>query len=280
MADLKLTDRQQREVDFYEEYAQIQRVEEVDLSPVTSNESRPWNPYWYVYGRARQRFVSPTQRLLEFGCGIGIAAIRFATIGYEVWGFDISPDNLEIAKELAKKHNVADRCHFKVMPAERLSYESDFFDLITGVDILHHIEIPVAIKEAHRVLKPGGIAIFKEHVEAPIVDPLRNTRLVQAIAPSEKSLEHHITDDERKLNRDDLQIICNQFSRVEQQRFTILSRLDRLIPKAGDGVRGRLQQLDRKMMQICPLMARLGGTVVLTCQKEPQTVRRSRRRAA
>lgn len=263
-----LTPRQQREARFYRDYAARQKVAEVDFSPVEGTERRPWNPYWYVYGLVRQRYVGPTQRVLDFGCGAGIAAVRFARLGYQVDGFDLSPENVAAARELAARYGVESHCRFNVMPAEGLTYEDDTFDIVVGIDILHHVEIVPSINQACRVLKPGGVAIFKEHIEAPVVDPIRNTKLVRALAPKEASLDEHITHDERKLSAEDVRVISARFARVEEERFTLLSRIDRVLPHCGDAMRGRLQRLDQTLMRACPKLSKFSGTVVLTCHKE------------
>ena len=50
------------------------------------------------------------------------------------------------------------------------------------------------------MLKPGGVAIFKEHVEVPIARPDPQFGVGQdSMVPSDASLTHHITEDERKL---------------------------------------------------------------------------------
>lgn len=263
----ELTPRQQREVAFYHEYADRQQVESLDFAPVQGEERRPWNPYWAVYEMVCRRYVGAQQRLLDFGCGAGVASVRFAHVGFTVDGFDISEDNLRVASDLAERYRVGSKCSFRPMTAEKLLYADDTFDIIVGIDILHHVDIPRAIAEARRVLRPGGVAIFKEHVEAPLVEPIRNTALLRAIAPREQSLDDHITEDERKLNADDLSIIRHEFDHVETKRFTLLGRLDRLLPRAGSTMRGRLQRLDHGLMRICPPLERLGGTVVLTCHK-------------
>lgn len=268
MLPTALTDRQRREIAFYEQYADLQRVDAVDFEPVLGRSTRPWNPYWFVYQKARQRYVSPRQRLLEFGCGIGIAAVRFAALGYDVDGFDLSRTNLDVAAQLAERHALADRCRFTPMAAESLDYPDDTFDVVTGIDILHHVDIPHAVAEARRVLKPGGIAIFKEHIQAPVVDALRQSAPVRQLVPSEASLDDHITHDERKLTADDLALIERHFDRVETHRFTLVSRLDRLAPgNGGDALRSRLQKLDHRLLQSCPALQRFAGTVVLTCHK-------------
>jgi len=99
MTTLQLTPRQEREVAFYRDYADHQRVERVDFAPVQGGESRPWNAYWSVYEQARALCTHPAMRLLDFGCGPGIASVRFAYCGYYVSGFDISPDNIEMSRQ-------------------------------------------------------------------------------------------------------------------------------------------------------------------------------------
>jgi 2-polyprenyl-3-methyl-5-hydroxy-6-metoxy-1,4-benzoquinol methylase len=274
MSEANWTDRQKREAEFYRRFIDRQRdpshpgdLTPVDFAPVQGRESRPWNPYWTVYEHARRRFVSPRQKALDFGCGAGVAALRLAHLGYQVFGFDICDANIDAANALAKRHHLRERCQFDVMPAEQLNYPDHTFDLILGIDVLHHVDIPRAISEAYRVLRPGGIAVFKEHIEAPLIEPIRNSPLLRKLAPKDASLEHQITEDERKLTVADLERIHAQFGRVEVQRFTLLGRLDRFLTHGRDQLRGRIQQLDRRLMQVCPPLQRLAGTVVLTCHK-------------
>jgi len=272
-----LTERQQREVEFYAEYAERQRVDAISLDPVQSDAMRPWNAYWAIYQYVRDLQASmpdsgdKPMRILDLGCGIGEAAIRFASIGYDVDAFDISPHNIAIARGLAAKHGLADRCTFDVMTAEDLQYDDDRFDFIVGVDILHHIEINRSVSEAWRVLKPGGFAIFKEHVEAPIIEPFRNSWLLQKIAPSEKSVDNHITHDEKKLTRDDVDYITSVFHTMDIRKFTMLGRFERLLPWNSTAWRSRLQKADYAMMKAAPFLKTFAGTAVLIGGKAPQT---------
>src|SRR5690606_18991623 len=125
MSQIAKTDRQRREVEFYRAYAAHQRVESIDFAPVEGVERRPWNPYWYVYEVVRSRFVSSSQRLLDFGCGIGIAALRFAHLGYQVDAFDLSDDNLQVGRDLAQRYTLDQRCRFTQAAAEDLPYDDD-----------------------------------------------------------------------------------------------------------------------------------------------------------
>ena len=53
-------------------------------------------------------------RALEIACGRGELAVWLAGRGMEVVGVDVSPVALELARELALRRGVADRCRFEV----------------------------------------------------------------------------------------------------------------------------------------------------------------------
>lgn len=57
----------------------------------------------------------PTRgRALELACGRGRAAVWLAQRGMEVWGVDVSPVAIDLARRLAAESGVADRCRFDV----------------------------------------------------------------------------------------------------------------------------------------------------------------------
>lgn len=51
---------------------------------------------------------------LELACGRGRAALWLASRGMEVYGVDVSPVAIELARELASRSGFADRCRFEV----------------------------------------------------------------------------------------------------------------------------------------------------------------------
>jgi 2-polyprenyl-3-methyl-5-hydroxy-6-metoxy-1,4-benzoquinol methylase len=270
MAETVLTDRQIRERQYYNEFVQRTSPDIASLEAIRGEERRPWNPYWHVTELLKAHYRGPFQQLLDFGCGPGSYAVQSAHIGYEVSGFDISEGNIRTAEALAEKYGLSERTHFAVGAAERLEYPSAFFDVIVGIDILHHVDIPLAIPECMRVLKPGGVAIFKEPVEVPVFDRLRNTKLGRTVCPKDPSFDRHITEDEKKLTAADLAAI-RKHCHVEEKRFRLLSRLDAfagpgghfLLTKTGAS---RLEMLDEQILRFCQPLGAFGGNVVITCR--------------
>ena len=265
-ASAALTERQQREREYYEEFRKLHPVEEVNLKPILGEERRPWNDYWYVYQVLQDEFRSSEQRALDFGCGPGDSSILLAKIGYNVTGFDISSENVRNAQALAAKYGCADRTDFSIQAAESLNYPDSSFDVVCGIDILHHIEIEQAVMEAQRVLKPGGLAVFKEWVEAPLFDKLRESRLMLHLFPREASLENHITHDERKLNTAEVEFIKGAFREAHLQRFHLMMRLSRLVGNSFSVATG-LSKIDQRMMSLFPFTRPYAGSVVFVLRK-------------
>lgn len=256
-----LTPRQQREREYYDQYSQRQKNARVNLAPIAGKEYRPWNPYWHLFALVKERY-RPGARMLDFGCGWGENTPIFAHIGYQVEGFDISEGNLQVARQLAEKAGVETRTHFSIERAEHLGYPDGHFDVVAGVDILHHVDISSAISECSRVLRAGGVAFFVEPLLNPLFDSIRNTGLVRRFWPNEVSFERHITCDERKLTAADLELISRIFPRHTIDRFRILSRLAVLFP----GSLKDLEKLDYSF-RFLPFYRYLAGTIVLTVNK-------------
>jgi SAM-dependent methyltransferase len=82
--------------------------------------------------------------------------------------------------------------------AHHTPYPDAAFDLVIGDGILHHLDLDVALGEVHRVLKPGGRAVFREpRLDNPLL------KLFRRLTPSAR------TEDERPLDAADLRRIAD-----------------------------------------------------------------------
>ena len=100
------------------------------------------------------------QRVLDLGCGHGMAAVVLARRGAHVTGLELSSGYLAEACERAAANDVA--VTWVQGAAERLPFADGSFDRIWGHAILHHLDLAHAASEIERVLKPGGRAVFCE----------------------------------------------------------------------------------------------------------------------
>ena len=109
----------------------------------------------------KNRFVAkvnprPGERILDMAGGTGDIAFRMAVKGAHVTVSDINPDMLGVGMERAKSQGI-DGLVWQVENAEKLSFADAQFDAYTiAFGIRNVTDIPVALGEAHRVLKRGG----------------------------------------------------------------------------------------------------------------------------
>ena len=96
--------------------------------------------------------------VLELGCGTGYFTRELAHCGADIVAVDVSPELLEIARANCSAPNV----RYEIQNAYELSYPGDAFDSIVGSSVLHHLEIEEALRQIHRVLRPGGTMFFTE----------------------------------------------------------------------------------------------------------------------
>lgn len=95
--------------------------------------------------------ISRGTRLLDVGCGAGLAAQLAAEFGAQVSGIDAAPAFIEIARERLPDGD------FRVGDMEELPYAEASFDVVTGFNSFQHAANPVAaLKEAKRVARGGG----------------------------------------------------------------------------------------------------------------------------
>ncbi len=101
--------------------------------------------------------------VLDVGCGTGLLAHDMATLvgaGGRVVGVDINQHRLMLAER-----RCADlpQVHLKQSNAENLPEGVESFDAVACVQVLLYLsDVPTALSEMHRVLKPGGrIAIIE-----------------------------------------------------------------------------------------------------------------------
>jgi SAM-dependent methyltransferase len=109
------------------------------------------------------------RRILDAGCGPGLYAAELAARGAEVWGFDASPEMVRLARRRAGG-GATFRVHDLAEPLVWL--EDAAFDGALLALVIHHVDDRVAaLRELHRVLRPGGFLVLSTH--HPVSDWLR-----------------------------------------------------------------------------------------------------------
>jgi ubiquinone/menaquinone biosynthesis C-methylase UbiE len=134
-----------------------------------ANASRQWRRQSAVMGQnVTEAIVEAAQvargmRVLDIACGTGEPSISIATLlngTGEVVGMDISPEALNIAEERATQRQLSN-VRFQQADAHDLPFPESSFDRITSrLGVMFFADLPRALSEIHRVLKPCGRAVL------------------------------------------------------------------------------------------------------------------------
>ena len=101
------------------------------------------------------------KRALDIGTGTGQFAFYLARQGYAVTGIDLSEKMIELAGAHAVRSGL--EIEFKAGDAEHLGFEDNHFDIVVSRNLLWTLVHPEkAVREWHRVLKPGGKIILSD----------------------------------------------------------------------------------------------------------------------
>jgi ubiquinone/menaquinone biosynthesis C-methylase UbiE len=96
--------------------------------------------------------------VLEIGCGLGTDGAQFAKAGANYTGIDLTNAAVDLARRRFELFDL--RGSFRVADAERLDFADNTFDIVYSHGVLHHTpDTQAAIREIHRVLRPGGRAV-------------------------------------------------------------------------------------------------------------------------
>jgi len=97
-------------------------------------------------------------KVLEIGCGLGTDGAQFAKAGADYTGIDLTDAAIELARKRFELFGLNGT--FQVADAEKLHFPDESFDVVYSHGVLHHTpDINAAVREIHRVLRPGGRAI-------------------------------------------------------------------------------------------------------------------------
>jgi 2-polyprenyl-3-methyl-5-hydroxy-6-metoxy-1,4-benzoquinol methylase len=117
-----------------------------------------WELHSYKLRQLKQLFrdlIPTTARVLDVGCGRSLFTEMDARFPFDVVAGDLNFDSV---------HARASECpeqHWGVFDASALPFRSGEFDALFAGEVIEHVtDVEVALREWHRVLKPGGVAII------------------------------------------------------------------------------------------------------------------------
>jgi ubiquinone/menaquinone biosynthesis C-methylase UbiE len=159
------------------------------------------------YYRSLIRANAPAgSTVLEYGCGNGANFNFYKSLNCDFYAIDISSEAIKKAAAAAASKGL--ECKYSVADAEHTNFDSDFFDLVLGSGILHHLDINKSLAELSRVTKQTGCCVFFEPLGH---NPLIN--MFRALTPKLRS------QDEHPLHDRDLETMKRYFGAIDISYF-------------------------------------------------------------
>jgi ubiquinone/menaquinone biosynthesis C-methylase UbiE len=113
--------------------------------------------------------------VLDLGCGAGHAGFAVAPVAASVTAFDLSTQMLEVVAGAARERGL-DNITTRQGDVSRLPFDdASFCMVVTRFSAHHWLDVPAALREVKRVLKPRGLFVVID-ITAPEM-PLHDTTL-------------------------------------------------------------------------------------------------------
>lgn len=191
----------EREEQFHDEWASSVDPATVPVREAFTLPTCPENRWIHAsLGDVRGKTV------LELGAGLGEASAWFAMHGARVIATDLSGGMLAVAGRVAALHGAS--IEPVQMDGAVLALADASVDIVYGANVLHHVNQEQCVAEVHRVLRPGGIAVFW--------DPLRYNPVINVYRRMATDVR---TSDEHPLGIDDLRMLRRRFQHVDVRFF-------------------------------------------------------------
>ena len=95
--------------------------------------------------------------VIDCGCGAGEYVRALTNLGADAWGIEYSAEKIDEAR----RRGVLPEGRVAVGDVEAIEFADDRFDIALVNEVLEHVpRDDRGIREVHRILKPGGVAVI------------------------------------------------------------------------------------------------------------------------
>lgn len=172
--------------------------------------------------------------VLDLGTGTALIPIELCrrVCDCRVMAADAAISMLELARYNVEIAGLSERVQLAHVDAKRMLFADDMFDVVMSNSILHHIPEPLTVlREAARVLKPGGLLFFRDLLRPPSAGEI--DRLVATYAGNENahaqqmfrdSLHAALTLDEARVLAERIGVPGEKIEQTSDRHWTLAAR--------------------------------------------------------
>jgi SAM-dependent methyltransferase len=156
--------------------------------------------------------------ILDVGCGAGVEVVRWARGGARVTGIDIAESAAALTRQNLSQQGLSARVD--VADGEALPFPDAAFDFVYAHGVVQYTtDDRHLVQECHRVLRPGGTALFQVYNRVSWLHLLSKVMKV--------ALEHKDAPVLRRYSIAEFRSLLQPFEAVEiiPERFPVKSRL-------------------------------------------------------
>ena len=206
---------------------------------------------FYLLGDIRGKVV------LDLGCGSGENLAPLLARGANVIAVDLSEELVKLARGRLALTNQEMKPALMVGSAYDVPLPDGSVDAILCSSLLHHLDIPRAMAEMKRLLKPGGFAVVKE--------PVRFSRAF-AVLRSWFPDRGDISEDEHPLTRAELLQVKSGWMSSGERAFR-LPTMAAMIKVLGEKQALKFWRLDGWLLKMLTPLEHFATTRVVKLEK-------------
>lgn len=248
-----MEERKLKEIEYYDRQAGEESADNKEAGSLAEFDPFLLGSYQFLRNYLKD---NKDKTVLDYGCGTGCHLPWLAKSFNKVTGIDLSQNSLDKAQKLSSGAVLV------LGDCEKMPFPNESFDVVFNGGTFSSLDLDVALKEIHRVLKPNGLLAG---IETLGHNPLTNfkRKINKFLGKRTSWAESHI------FRIEDLERVKKYFNIRELQFFHVTSwaAFPFLRSSGGKLFLKLLEKLDHFLLSTLPFLKKYSFKIVFLFQK-------------